>query len=238
MGQRWALYIDIEGFGAKWNDDTMSAFRGINALMQGIYWIGDRHYRDPPNRLFAYQFGDGFLIASEFHEASLDRAILVGVALLRHLLANGETAKCSVAEGGLSDVQGCYPKEIRSQLTRQNIQLGRGVMTVTPVMGSALVRAASMQKKAPPGPLMVVSIKNRDRVGTDLSLTKATGEVAAVNWLLGDFPGLIELQTATGFAHHTEAERESQLRNYIGANKCLSGDWKTNARKYLLHNGI
>jgi hypothetical protein len=43
--ERWALYIDIEGIGSKWNETTMDAFRGINALMQGIFRIGDRYYR-------------------------------------------------------------------------------------------------------------------------------------------------------------------------------------------------
>ena len=64
LQDRWAIYIDIEGFAAKWND-TIEAFRGLNALMEGIFWIGHRAFPEPPKRLFAHQFGDSFLIVSD-----------------------------------------------------------------------------------------------------------------------------------------------------------------------------
>ena len=118
MQDRWAIYIDIEGFAAKWND-TIEAFRGLNALMEGIFWIGHRAFPEPPKRLFAHQFGDGFLIVSDFHEQSLDRAVLVSIALLRHVLSIGATAKAAIAEGDLSGIEGCYPSDIRKRNVEQ-----------------------------------------------------------------------------------------------------------------------
>lgn len=238
MGQRWALYVDVEGFGVKWNDSTADAFQGINALMQGIFWIGDRYYREPPDRLFAHQFGDGFLVASDFHEELLDRAVLVGVALQRHLLANGETAKCAIAEGAVSDIQNCYPPEVRAQLSKGNIHFGAGVMTITPVLGSALVSTVSLQKKTPSGPLLSISQANMHRLSCGATARPAASSVAVINWLRGEPSGLQALQVAAGFKPHSEEERVAQLRAYIAANAFLKQEWKDNVYTYLLANGV
>lgn len=238
MGQRWAVYIDVEGFGLKWNDKTMDAFRGINSLMQGIFWIGDRYYREPPDRLFAHQFGDGFLVASDFHEESLDRPVLVAVALMRHLLANGETTKCAIAEGELSDIQNCYPVEIRNQLKDWNIQFGAGVMTISQVLGSALINAVHLQKKLPSGPLLGISKDNARRISSCMRLAPVDDERVVINWLLGEPDGLRELQTAVGFERFSEDQRVKQLVDYLNANTFPKPIWKDNARKYLLEDGV
>lgn len=235
MSQRWALYIDIEGFGVKWNDTTIDAFRGINALMQGIFWIGDSYYCDTPDRLFAHQFGDGFLVVSDFHEELLDRAVLVAVALMRHLLANGETAKCAIAEGKLSDIHNCYPPEVQSQLEKMSIQLGAGVMTVMPVLGSALINTVSLQKKSPTGPMLTLSLENSRRLSCGVNIaTTDISDVAVVNWLCGEPAGLEALQVAAGFNRYSEQERITQLSKYIRLNASLKSEWKDNARKFLL----
>lgn len=236
MSECWAIYIDVEGFGVKWNDTSMDAFRGINALMQGIFWIGDRYYRDPPDRLFAHQFGDGFLVASDFHEQMLDRAVLVSVALLRHLLANGETAKCAISEGSISDIQGCYPPEIRNQLNDWNIQFGSGVMTVTPVLGSALINTVSLTKVSPSGPMLSISPTNRGRLSCGVTATNVDERVSIVNWLRGEPAGLRELQAAARFRQHSEQERVAQLSAYIEANTSLTAEWKDNVSRYLFAN--
>ena len=95
--------------------------------MQGIFWIGECYYREPPDRLFSHQFGDSFLVASDFHEPLLDRAVLAAIDLLRHLLAIGETAKCAVAEGKVSDIQNCYPYEVQAKLAQGRIFFGARV---------------------------------------------------------------------------------------------------------------
>lgn len=233
MTDRWALHVDVEGFGAKW-DDTMEAFRGLNALMQGIFWIGDRAYQEPPDRLFAHQFGDGFLVVSDFHEAELHRAVLVGIALLRHVLSQGATAKAAIAEGDLSDIVGCYPEEIRKQPNRDHIIFGSGVMTVFPVMGTALINTVTIDKRSPSGPLLTVDAANRHRLPSDVPVHPADNGVLSLNWLLTDPPGLNELQGAAGMARHSKSERIAQLRSYIAANKGLSERWKNNAERYLL----
>jgi hypothetical protein len=238
MRERWALYIDIEGFGVKWNDTTMDAFRGINALMQAIFWIGDRYYPEPPDRLFAHQFGDGFLVTSDFPEKYLDRAVIVAIALLRHLLSEGETAKGAIAEGEVSDVQHCYPTEVRRQLDNGNIHFGAGVMTVSPVLGSALINAVKVQKRSPTGPLLTISREHASRLSAIPShLVMSDSDPMVINWLRGEPPGLASLQAASGLARSSEPERVSQLKQYIASNAFLKPAWKDGATQYLLSTG-
>jgi hypothetical protein len=235
--QRWALYIDIEGFGAKWNQTTMEAFRGINALMQGIFRVGDRYYRDPPERLFAHQFGDAFLVVSDFPEERLDRAALLGIALMRHLLTHGETAKATISEGEISDIKNCYPEEIRKQFGSWNIQLGSGVMTVIPVLGTALINSVALQKQTPSGPLLTIAPENAQRLHCGVGTMPVSDNMVALNWLRGEPTGLQELQSAAGLKRPSEQERVKQLEAYLLSNKELSEKWQANARKYLMGIG-
>lgn len=237
MSGRWAIHIDVEGFGSKWND-TMEAFRGLNSLMQGIFWIGSRVYPEPPERIFAHQFGDGFLIVSDFHEENLGRAVLVGIALLRHVLCNGAVAKAAISEGELSDVQGCYPPEVTTQRDNGNVLMGAGLMTVFSVMGTALIHAVTLDKQSPSGPLLTIGASNLDRIPPQARTHQIDEKIVAVNWLRSEPEGLRELQTTAGFKCCSEDERIAQLRSYITANDGLKDEWKSNAAQYLIEDGI
>lgn len=162
MTEPWAMYIDEEGFAHHW-DDTISAFRGLNALMEAICRIGRNVYPDEVDRLFCHQFGDGFLIGSDFHETDLSRATLIGIAILRHVLAAGRVARGSLAEGNISDISGCYPKEIRDEPDRSRVPLGAGLLTTSSVLGEGLLRSVGVGKSGPSGPLFLVNktLKNR-----------------------------------------------------------------------------
>lgn len=234
MTDRWALYLDVEGFGSKWDETTMDAFRGINTLMECIFRIGTRCYPEPPNRIFAHQFGDGFLVASDFHEVALDRAALIGVALLRQMLAIGETAKCALDEGETSDIANCYPDCIRSQYNQGHISLGAGLMTITPIMGSGLIRTSSIHKKVS-GPLLLMRRALSERLSATFMRTDIPeSELMSVNWLQGEPVGLDILQRRANLSQAGESERLARLRQYIVESPGLSLNWRTNAEKYLL----
>ena len=110
MDEPWAAYIDVQGFKAHWGH-TMAAFRGLNALMEAIYRIGVNVYPDEEKCLLCYQFGDAFLMTSGLHERDLSRAVLITIAILRHMLSVDRVARASPIEGHVADVVGCYPKE-------------------------------------------------------------------------------------------------------------------------------
>ena len=233
MCDPWAIHIDIQGFSAKWNDSA-DAFRGLNALMQGIFWIGSKAYPNPPERLFAHQFGDGFLITSDFHEAKLDRAAIIAIALLRHVLSQRALAKATIAEGNLADIVGCYPPEIKKQRDNSNISFGSGIMTIFPVMGTALINAVKLEKNTPPGSLLTIETKNTSRLSTDIPKMEIDKNISSLNWLKSDPAGLTELQKRAGMQTHSESERIAQLNTYIEENKGLSEEWIANTRTHLL----
>jgi len=237
MSDRWALYIDVEGFGSKWNETDMGAFRGINALMEGIFRIGTHCYPAPPDRLFAHQFGDAFLVVSDFQEALLDRAALIGIALMRQLLSVGETTKCAMDEGHISDVANCYPDPIRKQYNQGHVDVGAGLMTITPVMGTALIRTAALQKNVH-GPLFVLRKAFAGRLSSSFHLRELPDtNLLSLNWVRGEPPGLNELQEIAGLSRTVEEDRLDQLRSYIGGSPGLSHDWRENVETYLLADG-
>ena len=110
-------------------------------------------------------------------------------------------------------------------------------MTVTPVLGSALINTVSLQKKSPSGPLLTLSQDNLRRLSWGAIEAAADSNVAVINWLREEPVGLKPLQVAAGFKRHSEHERSTQLSDYIASNAYLKSVWKDNARKYLLANG-
>jgi hypothetical protein len=237
MSDPWALYIDVEGFASKWNETDMEAFRGINTLMEGIFRIGTHCYAEPPARLFAHQFGDAFLVVSDSHETLFDRAALVGIALMRQLLSVGEATKCAMDEGHISDIANCYPDPIRKRYNQGHIDVGAGLMTFTPVMGTALIRTASLQKRVH-GPLFVLRKSLSDRLSTTFRLSELPDpDLLSLNWVSGEPPGLNKLQEMAGLSHIAEEDRREQLRSYIERNSGLGHEWRENVRTYLLADG-
>ncbi len=156
MDECWSVYIDIEGFGTRYGQTTMAALVPLNALMEGIYLIGSKKYNDDVNRLFAHQFGDGFVIVSCFKEEKLDRATSIAIALLRHVLASGGLAKASISEGGFSNIKSCYPRAVTDNENEGVVMLGAGLMTIIPVMGTALINAVAVDKRSPSGSLLTI----------------------------------------------------------------------------------
>jgi hypothetical protein len=223
MDKRWSIYIDIEGFGARY-DQTMDALVPLNALMEGIYLIGTKKYTDDVSRLFAHQFGDGFVIVSCFEEKSLDRAIAISIALMRHILAAGGLAKASVSEGGFSDIKGCYPREITDGEKNGSISIGAGLMTIIPVMGSALINAVGVDKRSPSGSLLTIDSVNRVRISPDFRTNEIENGLYSINWLKGEHGLVQEISEISGLSIQAEAERIVALKQYIINNK-LKPNW-------------
>ncbi len=228
---RWGIYIDIEGFGANY-DETMSGLIPLNALMEGIYKIGENYYREPPDRLFAHQFGDGFIVVSDFHEMKLDRAIAVAISLMRYVLAHRGVAKASIAEGDFSDIQGCYPKPIRNHAMEGDgrVNIGHGLMTVFPVMGTALINAAGVNKDSPSGSLLTLHKSNSDRISAEFEITNVKEDLISINWIKGDSELVNSICNGAGLIDNDESTRENLLVSYIQKNK-LKEEWIENTRE-------
>src|SRR5712691_3597868 len=97
-GQRWCIWIDIEGFSNRWDkqESELEALDSLRELMTAIYRIGTFAFPENPERIFAHQAGDGFAIVSEFGEPSLERPVAIATALLRHVATTKLFAKAAI----------------------------------------------------------------------------------------------------------------------------------------------
>ncbi|WP_141246963.1 hypothetical protein [Halomonas salipaludis] len=223
MDKRWSIYIDIEGFGARY-DQTMAALLPLNALMEGIYLVGSKKYDDDVNRLFAHQFGDGFVIVSCFEEEKLDRATSIAIALMRHVLASGGLAKASISEGGFSDIKSCNPKPVTDNEHDGIVSIGGGLMTIIPVMGTALINAVSVDKRSPSGSLLTIDSTNKDRISFNFQSNGIENNLHSINWLIGEHDLVNEILAESGLKIQPEEERVKTLKKYIKDNK-LKPNW-------------
>lgn len=237
MSESWAIYVDEEGFAQHW-DDTMSAFLGLNALMESICRLGMHVYPDPVDRLFCYQFGDGFLITSDFHEQDLSRASLIAIAILRHILSVNRVARACLVEGNVSDIAGCYPTEVRNQSDRSRVSLGAGLLITTPVMGEGLLRAVGLGKNGPRGPLLLVDARLKSRLPDDIAIRDVGGGVVLLDWLNGEPNGLKALQEKAQLNIESELDRVSRLSSYIESNKSINDNWRASVQDNLLRTSI
>jgi len=154
MDGRWGINIDIEGFSTNYehseNRKTFAIW-AIRELIDAIYKVGtlcfpgdpDRNYSD---RIFAHQFGDGFIICSDYPEADATRAISIASAIMRHMIIKGFATKAAISAGDMSDIKGCYPNAVRDT-NDDTVHLGMGLMTIIPVMGTALTKAHKLAGK-------------------------------------------------------------------------------------------
>ena len=215
MGQRWALYIDIEGFGVLYDRET-AVIEALGDLMEGIYAIGTKFYPESPDRLFAHQTGDGFVIVSEFDSASLEVPASIAIALLRHIAARGRFAKASIGEGKFGDIWGYYPEIVRRvRLPDDRVPLGGGLMTIFPVMGTALINAVGVAKRSPSGSLLTIAKHKVSRLPEQCDLCNVDNpDIVSIDWIHSELPLVVRLQRTSGLRSPSSEVVEAAFWRY------------------------
>ncbi|MDP4558183.1 hypothetical protein Q9247_10865 [Halomonas meridiana] len=162
MDRRWGVSIDIEGFSALYESGEAGKSKAIWALhelMDAIIKIGQRAYPgdvalNESDRIFAHQFGDGFVIVSNFEETDSTRCIAIATAIMRHMAIRGFCTKAAISVGDMADINGCYPDSVRFS-DNGTLRLGAGLMTTIPVMGTALTKAYKLSSRVSGNVLVV-----------------------------------------------------------------------------------
>jgi hypothetical protein len=238
---QWSLFIDIEGFSATYERDSQ-ALVSVGAVMQGIHALGSLCYPESPHRLFAHQLGDGFVIVGEFGWETLEQPTTVGIALLRCVLLSGGVAKAAISEGQFADVVGCYPPRIRdlyAQCDGGAIPIGGGLMTILPVMGTALINSYRLlhAPTTPPGPLLLIDSRHRSRLPAGVR-AEDCGSFVVIDWVHSSYPSLDVTVRRAGFPSSESPSMVGRLSHYLDENS-VSESWRANATKYLeLERGI
>ncbi len=221
----WAINIDIEGFSKNYEESEERktyAIWGLYQLMEAIINIGNYVYINPPERIFAHQYGDGFLITSDFYEDSSERVIAVAVALMRHMLMNGYSTKSAISTGSTSDIKGCYPKPVQSP-NDGTIHIGTGILTTSPVMGTALTRAHKLSGHKC-GMQMILD-SNKFKSNPKLKYFEHSSEIKLIDWLSSDLPLADEIAVKAGLNLGNEKVLLEKLQTYLQTKPAPPESW-------------
>ena len=112
---------------------------------------------------------------------------------------------------------------------RERCNLGRP----TRRLGSALINAAGLQKKAPRGPLLTIHSSKSSRLGPFVPFMPIRGtEITSIDWVHMDSDLLTSLQKTASLDAPSPDELEVMLASYCG-NPSLSDDWRSSVHEYL-----
>lgn len=222
---RWSIYIDIEGFSEIYQSDRGRAIAALGELMSALFKVGSRAFANAPRRLFIHQFGDGFVVVSDFPEESPDQPIAICLAVMRHLISRMVATKAAISKGDFADFLGCYPSEVlegRAVDSKSAIKLGDGLMTIIPVMGSALINPYKLHCKQSGAVLMLdasmaMNVPEGVRVASQPPLL--------IDWIHSDLPIAAEICRKGGLSEPKASETEDRLRKYIVENRSLPERW-------------
>lgn len=230
VNDRWGISIDIEGFSANYEhseERKTFAILAIGELMNAVYRIGSQCFPGTPEknyseRLFAHQFGDGFLICSDFPEPNASRAIAIAIAILRHLIVKGFAAKAAISTGDLSGIKGCYPQPMRDA-KEDRMDLGMGLMTIIPVMGTALTKAHKLGASEKGGILVID--KSLIESGLPLGIRTYGASGNHVDWIHSTFPLAEEIAHKSQLLSASPTQLYARLVAYCADEPVPSVKW-------------
>ncbi|WP_116688844.1 hypothetical protein [Pelagibaculum spongiae] len=236
MDKRWGISIDIEGFSNlyEYNDATQTkAIRGLHQLMDAVIKIGQKVYPGDPNknywdRIFAHQFGDGFILVSNFKEPDPSRCIAIATSLSRYMLLQGYATKAAISTGDMNDISGCYPDAMKSA-KNNTLGLGMGLITSIPVMGTALTKAHNLAGRVS-GNVVVIDVTQFSCVPEYL-IKDHEGNIGYINWMSDENSLAQEISEKAGLQYGNENQLSSLFSAYIVVEPCPPQKWIEGSQK-------
>jgi hypothetical protein len=230
MDKRWGVSIDIEGFSNlyEYSEATQTnAIWGLHQLMDAVIKVGQKVYPGNPDRnywdrIFAHQFGDGFILVSDFEEPDSSRCLAIATSLSRHMLLQGFATKAAISTGSMSDINGCYPDVMR-YAKNNTLELGMGIMTSIPIMGTALTKAHKLAGRVS-GNVVVIDVTQFSSFPDDL-IRYREGNVGYINWMSDENSLAQEISQKAGLQFGNEKQLLSKFSVYINTDPCPPQKW-------------
>jgi len=217
---KWGLSIDIEGFSNQYehNEKLKSkAIWALHNLMEAIINIGTNVYpgkseNNFSERLFVHQFGDGFVITSDFYEKNPERCIAISIALLRHMLMKGVAVKAAISTGDMSDIKGCYPPVVKNA-NNSRVNLGMGLMTIIPVMGTALTKSYKLLN-CKSGNILIIDSR-RFEIQPNIILNEISEGISTIDWISSDLALAKEISSKANLEYGSNIDLLKIFEAYI-----------------------
>jgi hypothetical protein len=177
-----------------------------------------------PERLFIHQFGDGFVVVSDFMEPNPQRPIAICLTVMRYLIGRGVATKAAISGGDFADISSCYRETVlAASHDRRYVKIGEGVMTIIPVMGMALIsphKLANLRSDA------VLLLDSNIFISLPIGIIAKPGSPAVIDWVHSDLPLVSEIAKTAGVTTPNASSTEGYLRSYIESNKStLTAHW-------------
>lgn len=236
MNKRWGISIDIEGFSNLYEHSTETqtkAIWGLHLLMDAVIKVGQKTYPGDPNknywdRIFAHQFGDGFILISNFEEPDSSRCIAIATSLSRHMLIKGFATKAAISTGSMSDINGFYPDAMRNS-PNNTLDLGMGLITSIPVMGTALTKAHKLGSRVS-GNVVVIDI-TQFSIFPEKLIIDCKDNIGYVNWMSDDNSLAKDISEKAGLEFGNEKQLSDLFSAYITTAPCPPQKWIEGSKK-------
>lgn len=231
MSERTAMFIDIQGFAVLYGGERDSLW-GLSELMRGVYLLGTEANSLGISRLFAHHIGDGFVLVDDGGAANVTRLVSTAVALHQFtLIRAGHFCASAIERGEMADVMGCYPEEVRNARSKHGaLPLGDGLMTVFPVMGTAIIKTAKLQTKAHAAAIL---LPGGQAAGLEQGIrTRSEGDNLFVDWVGSMSPTIEMARRILGIDQVTPTQLTEAIDVSILRNKCKP-DWAARTWAFL-----
>lgn len=229
------MFVDIQGFAALYGGHHDSLW-GLSELMRGVYLLGAEAKRLGISRLFAHHIGDGFVLVDDGGPANVTRLVSVAVVLHQFtLIKTGHFCATAVERGEMADVMGCYPEEVRDARSKHGaVPLGDGLMTIFPVMGTAIIKTVKLQAKAHAATILFPAAQAAGLA--DGIRTKAEDDNLFVDWVGSMSPTIKMAREILAIDRVTPAQLVGSVDAAILRNKCKP-DWAERTWGFLSRSG-
>jgi hypothetical protein len=232
---KWSLFVDIEGFSQMFQTgDGGRGLRLLRDLTRDLFKMGREFYPGESDRLFIYNFGDGFSVHPDFGDETLTRPVAIGIALMRLTLKRGGVARVSISQGSMTDILDCFPGEVIREKRDNTVSLGAGgLMTLNQVMGEGLINAYGVSKLEPKGPRILLD-KNFPQAALPSNIHLTTWKDSfEVDWVYSEMDLANQIINKIAGEPISSNEVEQLIKAYIQSNRSLPKNIKRNIESLL-----
>lgn len=216
---RWAVFLDLEGTSKVFPKNGRQLYVPFDASLDALCRIGKNVYPESPYRLFAHQVGgDGLIIVSEFSEGKPEVPISIAVLLMQTFLKMGAVAKGGISEGTYGDYQGCFPSLEKYKISHCTFGIGRGILTIFPTMGTALINSHKYASCPPCGCRLAIDTALINSIPDGVvtyEYAKEKDKIIIIDWIHTQTKKMKEIKKLAGLCLPTTEQLEGMLINYI-----------------------